>query len=78
MTTNAKNTVLYTGVTSNLKNRTWKYKTKFYPHSFSAKYNTTKLVYWEGFHLTCETRFREKRNKGDQRPTKLNLFTCFN
>ncbi|MCB9272089.1 MAG: GIY-YIG nuclease family protein [Lewinellaceae bacterium] len=33
--TNKNNTVLYTGVTSDLKSRIWQHKTKHYPKSFS-------------------------------------------
>jgi putative endonuclease len=36
------NIVLYTGVTSELRARIWEHKSKFYPKSFIAKYNTTK------------------------------------
>ncbi len=44
--TNKRNTVLYTGVTSDLMGRIWDHKNKTYPNSFSAKYNCNKLVYY--------------------------------
>jgi len=47
--TNKNNTVLYTGVSSNLKVRVYEHKEKRYPSSFSAKYNTSKLVYYKDF-----------------------------
>ncbi|MCL4640343.1 MAG: GIY-YIG nuclease family protein, partial [Olivibacter sp.] len=37
--TNKNRTTLYIGVTSNLRNRVYQHKIKFYPNSFSALYN---------------------------------------
>ena len=39
MLTNARNTVLYTGVTSDLPKRIWEHKQKQDPKSFTARYN---------------------------------------
>lgn len=47
--TNKNNTVLYTGVTSNLSKRVSEHKELLHPESFTAKYNVVKLVYFEGF-----------------------------
>ena len=47
--TNAYNKVLYTGVTSELRARIWEHKTKFYPASFTAKYNCNKIVWYQTF-----------------------------
>ena len=47
--TNNNNTVLYTGVTSDLKERAIRHKSKKHPDSFSARYNIFKLVYFESF-----------------------------
>ena len=47
--TNKNHTVLYTGVTSNLPNRIIELLEKHHADSFSAKYNVTKLVYYEQF-----------------------------
>jgi putative endonuclease len=52
--TNNNNTVLYTGVTSDLKARIAQHKTKKYLQSFSARYNITKLVYYECFSSMVE------------------------
>ena len=52
--TNKNNSVLYTGVTSDLKDRILKHKTKKYMDSFSAKYNISKLVYFESFETIRE------------------------
>ena len=47
--TNKVHTVLYIGVTSDLFFRIKEHKEKFYPKSFSAKYNCDILVYYEQF-----------------------------
>ena len=46
--TNKKNTVLYTGVTSDLKKRIWEHKERAVK-GFTRKYNINKLVYFEIF-----------------------------
>ncbi|WP_261382293.1 GIY-YIG nuclease family protein [Mucilaginibacter achroorhodeus] len=46
--TNTSNNVLYTGVTSDLKNRVLEHKLKTNA-GFSAKYQCNKLVYFETF-----------------------------
>jgi putative endonuclease len=61
--TNKSNKVLYTGVTSQLKVRIFEHKEKIYPNSFSAKYNTNKLVYFVGFNNIEEAIAGEKRIK---------------
>ena len=44
--TNKNNTVLYVGVTSNLKKRIYEHKNKVV-EGFSKRYNLDKLVYYE-------------------------------
>ena len=44
--TNKNNTVLYTGVTNNLKRRIYEHKAKLVER-FTKKYNISKLVYYE-------------------------------
>ena len=46
--TNKYNTVLYTGITNNLKWRIYEHKEKLVV-GFTNKYNITKLVYYEVF-----------------------------
>jgi putative endonuclease len=46
--TNFKNTVLYTGVTNDLKRRIYEHKLKLID-GFTKKYNINKLVYYEVF-----------------------------
>ena len=57
--TNKWNSTLYTGVTSNLPLRNELHKGKFYSNSFSARYNLTKLVYFETFYEIGEAIARE-------------------
>ncbi len=68
--TNKNNTVIYVGVTSNLERRIFQHKTKFYPKSFSARYNCNKLVYFEEFTNMKEAMAREKQLKSGNRKRK--------
>ncbi len=70
--------VLYTGVTSELANRVWKHKNKFYPASFSARYNCVVLVYYRHFHSIDDAIAEEKRIKGGSRKQKEELINSFN
>jgi len=65
--TGKKNSVLYSGVTSNLKERIIQHKNKKYPDSFSARYNLNKLVYYEELDSIGEAIKREKQIKGGSR-----------
>ena len=47
--TNKYQTVVYTGVTSNLPQRIIEHKEKRYPNSFSARYSLNILVYYGQF-----------------------------
>ena len=58
--TNKKNTVLYTGVTSDLKKRIWEHKEKMIK-GFTKKYNINKLVYFEIFNNPENAILREKQ-----------------
>ena len=71
--TNKHNTTLYTGVTSDLRSRLWEHKTKFYPKSFSARYNLNKLVYFEAYGAIEEAIAMEKHIKGKSRAFKERL-----
>lgn len=76
--TNKKNSVLYTGVTSDLKERVTQHKSKKHPESFSAKYNIVKLVYYEQFDEIGEAIKREKQIKGGSRKQKTELINILN
>ena len=77
MTTN-NNSVLYTGVTRDLKERVTKHKTKKHPDSFSAKYNVCKLVYFEMLDTIGEAIQREKQIKSGSRKRKIELIMGMN
>jgi putative endonuclease len=76
--TNAHHTVLYVGVTSNLKKRINQHKNKYYRKSFSAKYNVNKLVYMEAFGRIIDAIKREKYIKGKSRKFKIDLVNSAN
>ena len=71
--TNDNNTVLYTGVTSNLKERVKEHKEKSHPGSFTERYNIKKLVYFEYFAIIGEAIKKEKQIKAGSRKRKLDL-----
>lgn len=58
--TNLYNKVLYTGVTAELRARIWGHKSKFYPESFTAKFNCNKIVWYQVFPKIEEAIEREK------------------
>ena len=75
--TNTRNTVLYTGVTSNLQKRIFEHRSKLVP-GFTKKYNCTKLVYYE-IHDDIESAIaREKQVKAGSREKKLDLIRTTN
>jgi len=76
--TNKNNSVLYTGVTSDLKTRITRHKLKKYPGSFSAKYNLDKLVYFELCETIGDAIKREKLIKGGSRKKKLDMINGMN
>ena len=76
--TNQVNTVLYTGVTSELRARIDEHKSKFYPKSFTAKYNCDKIVWYEQLDYIEEAIEREKQIKGGSRKSKELLIISMN
>ena len=75
--TNKFNSVIYTGVTSDLKKRIYEHKQKFVD-GFSKKYNLTKLVYYELFDSIDGAILREKQVKGWLRRKKIALVNSTN
>jgi putative endonuclease len=71
--TNDSNKVLYTGVTSNLKDRLINHKIRKFKNSFTASYNLRKLVCYECFGSMVEAIKREKQIKGGSRQRKIDL-----
>ena len=76
--TNKNNTVLYTGVTNNLKRRLEEHLIKKNPKSFTSKYNISKLVYYESFFLIGDAIAREKQIKAGSRAKKETLILGMN
>jgi putative endonuclease len=76
--TNENQTTLYVGVTSDLITRITQHKEKFYKSSFSARYNLSKLVYYETFHSIDEAIQREKQLKAGSRKKKVDLVNSIN
>jgi putative endonuclease len=70
--TNASNTVLYVGVTNDLKRRCYEHKQKRIK-GFTKKYNIDKLIYFEEFDLIESAIAREKQIKGYSRAKKMHL-----
>jgi putative endonuclease len=75
---NQRRTTLYVGVTSNLPRRIRQHKTKFYPRSFTARYNCDQLVYHEALPTIVEAIAREKQLKAGSRKKKLALIRRLN
>lgn len=76
--TNKKNTVLYTGVTSDLQSRMYQHIHKTYPDSFSNRYKLYKLVYYAFLPNIEEAIAEEKRIKGGNRLNKITLIETLN
>jgi putative endonuclease len=75
--TNRNNTVLYTGVTSQLVQRMYQHKQKLV-EGFSKKYNCHKLVYFEYGDDIEACIAREKQIKAGSRNKKVQLIESMN
>ncbi len=75
--TNTNNTVLYTGVTSDLRKRAYQHREKLI-RGFTSRYNCTKLVYFEVFEGMYEAISREKQIKSGSRQKKIELIESVN
>ena len=73
----SKSRTLYIGITSNLQHRVWQHREKRLS-GFSAKYNTTRLVYFENFGEVLAAIQREKQLKGWLRSKKIALIESIN
>jgi len=70
--TNKTRTVLYTGVTKDLKRRVYEHKEKL-TEGFTAKYNIDMLVYYEVAEDVRSAIIREKQIKDGSRASKIKL-----
>lgn len=75
--TNQRNTVLYIGVTNNLKRRVYEHKHKL-AKGFTKRYNVEKLVYYEVGEDAYGAITREKQLKGVPRRKKIQLIESMN
>ena len=78
MTTTRNNTAIYTGVTSNLKNRLGQHLAMGNPFAFTARYKCHKLVYYREFPDIEAAIAEEKRIKGGSRKNKIRLIEDLN
>ncbi len=75
--TNPTRTVLYTGVTNNLRKRVFQHKEKTVP-GFTGRYNLNKLVFYEMTPDVKSAIAREKQIKGGSRAKKIALVETMN
>jgi putative endonuclease len=75
--TNKRDSVLYTGVTNDLKKRVYEHKTKLI-EGFTKKYSVNKLVYYEVFDDVNDAIAREKKIKAGSRQKKIDLISNVN
>ena len=75
--TTRSNTVLYTGVTNDLKRRVFEHKSGF-NEGFTKKYHVHKLIYFEMFDFVELAIAREKQIKGYSREKKIKLIETMN
>ena len=76
--TNIKKTVLYVGVTNNLKRRLIEHKSNVNSNSFTSRYKVYYLVYYEKFTWIQLAIEREKEIKEWSREKKDELIKQFN
>jgi putative endonuclease len=75
--TNYNNSVLYTGVTDDLKRRVWEHREKFVD-GFTKRYNIYKLVFYEVTGSIDSAIAREKQIKAVSRRKKMELIDSMN
>ena len=76
--TNAHNSVLYCGATTDLYKRIQEHKNGIFKNSFTLKYNIDKLVYFESFSIAGDAFEREKKIKAGSRKRKIELIERLN
>jgi len=75
--TNRRNTVLYTGVTTDLTKRVYEHRAKLV-EGFTKRYNIAKIVYYEVFDDVENAILREKQIKAGSRQKKIDLINSMN
>jgi len=74
---NSRNTVIYTGVSSDLKARVYQHREKLLP-GFTKRYNVSKLVHYEVMEDPSSAITREKQIKAGSRQDKIDLINKSN
>ncbi|MEJ2649425.1 MAG: GIY-YIG nuclease family protein [Sedimentisphaerales bacterium] len=77
MMTNQNKTVIYTGMTNDLRNRVQQHKDRK-GCSFTQRYNVTKLVYYEEFDRVYDAIAAEKKIKSGSKAKKIALIESMN
>ncbi len=75
--TNSKNTVLYTGVTNNLRRRVYEHK-KGIGSKFTSKYKVNKFLYYFNFKDVKDAIRVEKKIKSGSREDKIKMINKMN
>lgn len=75
--TNKSNTVMYIGMTNNLKRRMYEHKKELID-GFTKRYHVNKLVYYEEYRFVNDAILREKQLKGLLRVRKNELVNAAN
>ena len=75
--TNERNTVLYSGITNDLKRRAYQHREGLV-EGFTKRYRVHKLIYYEVAENPYAAISREKQIKGGSRADKLKLIEQFN
>jgi putative endonuclease len=75
--TNKHNTVLYTGMTGDLKRRVYEHRTGR-GGGFTSRYSAGKLIYYEVTEDASSAIAREKQIKAGSRQSKINLVESMN
>lgn len=76
--TNKHHTVLYVGMTTDLRTRLWEHQNKINPSSFTARYNLVKPIYYKDFDSEEEALEWERYIKGKSRKWKKELIEGIN
>ena len=76
--TNKNKTVLYVGVTNDIKKRLYEHQNSINTNSFTKRYNVFYLVYFEHFENINDAINREKQIKGWKRIKKNELIETKN
>jgi putative endonuclease len=80
ITTNKTKSVLYTGVTNDLRRRLFEHEEDSLnkKQTFAGKYNAYHLIFWERYQYIEQAIEREKQIKGWVRSKKEKLISEFN